>query len=286
LHNLSEIDAMSAIGTVNSPTSDISSLLSNPSNPTQGANASSAAVPAASDPSPDNSDAPATRVDLSDKVKAILARASNDQNVADRLKALVQSHHAGNASGSSQAGTSSPGTATTSTDVVDQNFEQLSGGTQAPDESQDDGPVTVAHNFAGGLEADGYTISAVARAGDGSFQIMIMGPDGKSFLDRRFGTNHEFSTFTGIKADEAAQTYQQGNKEYISISENDAAAVSTSASSAAGSASASSVAAHTETTTFVVDFSTGAISMFQSESTAVSTSAQVNQPGSGFSAVA
>jgi trimeric autotransporter adhesin len=277
---------MSAIGTVNSFTSDVSSLLTNSSKPSPAATSSDAAA-LASDSSSDGSDAPATRVDLSDKVKAILARASNDQNVADHLKALVESRHSGNASGSSQTGASSPDTTTsTSTDVVDQNFEQLSGGTQAPDESQDDGPVTVAHNFAGGLKADGYTISAVARASDGSFQVEIMGPDGKSFLDRRFGASDEFSTFTGITAGNAAQSYQQGNKEYITFSQSNAAAVSTSASSAAGSTSASSVGAHTEATTFVVDFSTGAISMLQSESTSVSTIAQASQPGSGFSAIA
>jgi hypothetical protein len=37
---------------------------------------------------------PATRVDLSDKVKDILARASSDQDVCERLRAFVESHRA------------------------------------------------------------------------------------------------------------------------------------------------------------------------------------------------
>jgi hypothetical protein len=38
--------------------------------------------------------------------------------------------------------------------------------------------------------------------------------------------------------------------------------------------------------TFVVDFSTGGISMLRSESTSVSTVVQINKPGSVFSATA
>src|ERR1700749_433465 len=100
---------MSAIGTVNSFTSDVSSLLTNSSKPSPAANSSDAPA-LASDSSSDGSDAPATRVDLSERVKAILPRASNDQNVADPLKALEESRHSGNASGSSQTAASSPDT--------------------------------------------------------------------------------------------------------------------------------------------------------------------------------
>ena len=273
---------MSAIGTVNSYSSDISSLLAN-SDSSQ--TATTAAPPTSTQSSGSGSDAAATRVDLSDKVKAILARANTDQDVAERLKALVQSHRSNtNGGGSAQDATSSSGQS--SSPDVNQSFEQLTGGAQAAAGSQDYAPVNVATNFATGLKADGYTISAVARASDGSFQVELVGPDGKSFLDRRFGTSGEVSTFGGISAGGAAQSYQQGNKEYITFSQSSAAAVSVGASSDAGTISASSVGAHTESTTFVVDFSTGAISMLQSESTSVSTIASASQPGSGFSALA
>ncbi len=271
---------MSAISTVSTYSSDISSLLTS----SDSSQSAIAAAPSTSTQSSDGgSDAAATRVDLSDKVKAILARANTDQDVAERLKALVQSHRSNNnGGGSAQDATSSSGQSA-STDV-NQSFEQLTGGAQAAADSQDYAPVNVATNFATGLKADGYTISAVARASDGSFQVEILGPDGKNFLDRRFGTSGEFSTFGGISAGGAAQSYQQGNKEYITFSQSAAAAVNVSAN--AGTISASSVGAHTESTTFVVDFSTGAISMLQSESTSVSTTASASQPGSGFSALA
>ena len=167
---------------------------------------------------------------------------------------------------------------------VNQGFEQLSAGT--PADSGSDGPVQVAKNFATGLTADGYTISAVARASDGSYQVQIVGPDGQGFLDRRFGTTGEFSSFGGIGPGVVAQSYQRGNKEYITFSESAAAAVNVTASSDAGTVSATSTGTHTASTTFVVDFGTGVISMLQSESTSVSTTAEISEPGSGFSTVA
>jgi hypothetical protein len=272
---------MGAIGTATSQASDLSTLLlANSSDAQPPADTSAAAAPDGSDPSAARD--PATRVDLSDKVKDILARASTDQNVADRLKAFVQAHRINNADGSAQDSSSSSDQSS-KTDV-NKGFEQLSGGQPADDNSY--APVQVAKNFATGLKADGYTISAVARASDGSFQVQIVGPDGKDFLDRRFGTSGEFSTFGGIKDGGTAQSYQRGNKEYITFSQSDAAAVNVVASSDAGTVSATSSGTHTASTTFVVDFTTGAISMTQSESLSVSTTAQVSQPGSTFSTVA
>jgi hypothetical protein len=275
---------MAAIGAATSNASDLSTLLqagsADPEAPT------STSAPAA----PDTADGsaprdPATRVDLSDKVKDILARASTDKDVADRLKAFVESHRNGDKQDSSDSTTTATSSSTQSrTTEVSIGFEQLSGGTPADDES--DGPVQVQKNFATGLKADGYTISAIGRASDGSFQVEIMGPDGKSFLDRRFGTTGEFSSFSGITAGGAAQSYQRGNKEYITFAQSDSASVSVAASSDAGSIAATSTGTHTKSTTFVVDFSTGAISMLESESLSVSTTAQASQPGSSFSALA
>jgi hypothetical protein len=275
---------MSAIAPANSYTSDIAAaLLANSDGTSQSSPSEPAALAATSDAGSSNGRDPATRVDLSDKVKDILARAGNDQDVADRLKAFVESHRLRNTDGSSQGGASS---SHGSTADVNKGFEQLSGGTSTSDDSGDYQPVQVAKNFATGLRADGYSISAVGRASDGSFQIAIVGPDGTGFLDRRFGTSGEFAGFSNLGPGQAAQEYQRGNKEYITFSESEAAATSVTASSDAGSVSATSSATHTASVTFVVDFSTGGISMLRSESTSVSTAVQIRQPGSAFSAPA
>jgi len=273
---------MSAIGSANSYASGIAlPLLANSSDASQSTASDGPSAPAVSDAGAGNGRDPATRVDLSDKVKDILARASNDQDVADRLKAFVEAHRNNNADGSRQNGSSS---GQGSKADVNAGFEQLSGGASTSDDSQDYQPVQVAKNFATGLSTDGYTISAIGRASDGSFQIAIVGADGTGFLDRRFGTSGEFSGFSNLGPGTAAQEYQRGNKEYITFSESEAAAISVAASSDAGSVSATSSATHTASVTFVVDFSTGGISMARSESTSVSTAVQISQPGSAFSA--
>jgi hypothetical protein len=76
---------------------------------------------------------PATHVDLSDKVKGILARASTDQDAADRLKAFVQAHRINNGDGSARDNSSSDQGSSTD---INQTFEQLSGGSPATDDSQ------------------------------------------------------------------------------------------------------------------------------------------------------
>jgi hypothetical protein len=274
---------MSAIAPANSYTSDIAAALLANSDGTSQSSPSEPAAPAATSAGSSHGRDPATRVDLSDKVKDILARAGNDQDVADRLKAFVESHRINNNDGTSRDGSSS---GHNSGADVNKGFEQLSGGTSTSDDSADYQPVQVAKSFATGLSADGYSISAVGRASDGSFQIAIVGADGTSFLDRRFGTSGEFSGFGNLGPGTAAQAYQRGNKEYITFSESEAAATSVTASSDAGSVSATSSATHTAQVTFVVDFSTGGISMLRSESTSVSTAVQINKPGSAFSATA
>src|ERR1700761_2102107 len=91
---------MITIGTTASYATDISGLLSGSTDTPSPVSASGAspwgAADAASDPTRD----PATRVDLSDKIKGILARASTDQDVANRLKAFVEAHRTNNANGS------------------------------------------------------------------------------------------------------------------------------------------------------------------------------------------
>lgn len=71
----------------------------------------------------------ATRVDLSDKVKDILARAGSDQDAADRLKAFLAAHRRG---GSVQDNSSSD----SSTDI-NEAFKRLTQGAPTTDGSQD-----------------------------------------------------------------------------------------------------------------------------------------------------
>jgi hypothetical protein len=268
---------MSAIGTADSYASDISSyLLANSSSPSDAARGSPAPGPAGA--SSDSGRGPATRVDLSDRVKDILARANTDRGVADRLEAFVDSLRSNGASSSGRGASSSGKNAAVD---VNKAFEQLSGGTPADDGSY--APIQVAKNFATGLKADGYSVSAIGRASDGSFQVQIVGPDGKSFLDRRFGTTGEYS-IDGITSG-AVQSYQR-NKEYVTFSDNEVAATNVTASTDAGTVSAVSVGTHSASVTFVVDFSTGAISMAQTEQTSVSTNVQIARPGSAFSTLA
>lgn len=277
---------MNAIDAANSYASDLASLLfSGPSDspPAASSNGPDAGSGAGSDPAPASDNSPATRVDLSDKVKDILARASSDQVVADRFQAFVEQHRSNGTDAPSHDGRSRSHHHHFD---VNKGFAQLSGASSGDDGSDDNAPVQVEQNFATGLKADGYTISAVGRARDGSFQIQIVGPDGNSFFDRRFGTSGEFSTFGGIGPGEAAQSYQRGNKEYITFSDSEAAATSVTASSDAGYVSATSAATHTASVTFVVDFSNGSISMAKSEQTAVSTTVQIGTPGSKLSALA
>lgn len=90
---------------------------------------------------------PATRIDISDKVKSILARAGSDQDVADRLKAFVRAHRIDIGDGSTQDTSSSDQGSNTD---INQAFEQLSGGSQPADGSQDlDGSFQIAGESAG-----------------------------------------------------------------------------------------------------------------------------------------
>src|ERR1700757_22410 len=84
---------MGAISTATSYACDISSLLlSNSSDTSAAADSSTSASPAAPDASSSGDDrGPATNVQLSDKVKSILAKANSDAVVARRLQTFVQS---------------------------------------------------------------------------------------------------------------------------------------------------------------------------------------------------
>jgi hypothetical protein len=270
---------MSAVGTPNSYPSDVFAFLTNNSSGRSHAGRGSA-VPGAASVGTNHDRGPAAHVDLSDRVKRLLARVSSDQGVADQFRAFVEQHQSNgaNATAPNVPASSNQDTST----EVSQAFEQLSRGAQVTEGDQSVRPTT----FATGLQAGGYSISAIGRASDGSYQIEIEVPNGTGFLDRRFGTGDELSTFSNLGPGTTAQEYQSGNKEYITFSQSEAAATSVTASSDAGTVSTTSVGSKTDSVAFVVDFSTGAISMTQTEQTSVATQVQISLPGSKFSTVA
>jgi hypothetical protein len=281
---------MSAIGTSASYGSDISNLLlANSSSPSSAADVSSLIAPSRLLNSAGNDRAPATQVELSDKVKEILARASTDQDVADRLKAFVESHRiipANSSAANSSASDIPPPSSQSAPPDANQASEQPSGGTQVSDGAQNSAPVQAPTNFASSLTVDGYSISAWGPGLDGNTRIAIHNPDGSSFFQRSSGTGAGTFSFDGLDAGAAVQAYQRDNKEYITFAQSETAATSVTASSDAGSVSATSAATHAASVTFVVDFNTGGLSILRSESTSVATSVQINRPGSTYSAVA
>jgi hypothetical protein len=184
---------MSAIGTVSATGSNLAGLL--PANTPS----SSSADPASSDASntaTGDSHGPATDVQLSDKVKAILAQARTEQSVAERLQAFVQSRRADNGDGAQ---------ADAETDI-DKAFQQLTGGNaQAADGTQTPSPVPgpvpspvePAINFADQAQIGGFSVAVTADAKTGAFTTVINGPDGLSFSDQRFGRGDEVSGSQG-----------------------------------------------------------------------------------------
>ena len=172
---------------------------------------------------PGNDRGPATNVVLSDKVKSILARATTDQDVADRLKAFVEAQRPDDAASNSKGSDGSKPDA--NKNAVNDVFKRLTAGSQATDNADDFSPVEAGHDFSNGAQFEGFTLSVAARARDGSFRTELVGPDGLSFFDFRFGHSGEVTGFSGLKPGTSAASYQQGNVEYVTLTENDAAAI-------------------------------------------------------------
>lgn len=277
---------MSAVGTATSNASDISSLLlSSSSDASTTTDSSTTAAAAAPDPSSGNSDrGPATNVQLSDKVKSILAQANSDAVVAQRLQTFVQSRHTGGSSSGDSSNASSTSQSTTIN--VNESFAELSGNTQAASDPSGQTPVQVVKSFATGLKADGYTVSAMASDIDGSSRIIIFGTNGFNFLDEHFGASDEATAGNAPTDGGAVSEYQTGNVEYITIDQASAAAASVQTSSAAGSASVSSTASQSSSVTIAVDFNTGQVSLTQAVATSAATTAQITQPSPSFSTLA
>jgi hypothetical protein len=234
-------------------------------------------------------------VQLSDKVKAILAEAKTDQSVAERLQAFVQSRRADKGEGA-QADAGSK------TDI-DKAFQQLTGGnTQVVDGTQTPSlapspapssvpspapsPVEPAINFADQAQIAGFSVAVTADAKTGAFTTIINGPDGLSFSDQRFGRGDEVGGSQGVGPGTAVGSYQAGNVEYVTFTQSEAASVSFSTSSDAETVAASAAAAHSYTATFAIDFTTGSIQVTQSDISTASVTAQISQGNSSLSIVA
>jgi hypothetical protein len=262
---------MSAIGTATSYASDISALLLSNSSDASAAYSSSPSTQSAPASEGNSSDrGPATSVQLSDKVKAILAQASSDAVVATRLQNFVQSQRSGNAATTSSSNSDNSSVTAQTTDV-DQAFAQLTGSSTQP-AADSSGPVEATHDFSNGVKFGGYTLGVVASAETGSSRIELIGPNGLSFFDFRFGTSAEASG-ASVKDGTSISSSQQGNVEYITISQSQAAAASTTVSTGNQTASSSASIAQSSQVTFAIDFSTGSIQATETDSlTASSTS--------------
>ena len=264
---------MSAISTTASSGKSAAAFLANPPSTPVGD------APQFSDPAGEGDRGAATHVQLSDNVKAILARATTDQVVAERLQSFVESRRSGGPG-------NSPSMGDTSKINVSRAFQQLSGGSQASDASQAEQSVQLVRNFATGLKADGYTIAALASNVDGSSRITIIGPNGFNFLDEHFGRSDEFMGGLQGGPGLSESATKTGNVEYISITQNSAEATSVEASSAAGTTSVSWATAQSNSVTIAIDFNTGSISLTQSETISASITAQISRAGSSVSTVA
>ena len=271
---------MSAISNPASSTTNVATLLASTlSTPDT---ASTAAAPPATDA--DGTDrGPATNVQLSDKVKAILAKASTDAAVAARLQSFVQDHRTTDAATASSGDDSS--SSTTQTANVDQAFAQLTDSSAQQADTENSGPITAAHDFSNGVKFDGFTVGVMASAETGSYRIEMMGPNGLSYYDFRFGTSDEAGGGSFGSSGASVGSSQQGNVEYINVTQNVAAATSTTASTGAESASSSAAVAQTDQITFAIDFSTGSIQATETSSLTAA-SAQSSKSGPQVSTVA
>jgi hypothetical protein len=256
---------VSAIGATTSYASDISALLLSNSSDASTADPASPTTQSAPASDPNSSDrGPATSVQLSDKVKAILAQASSDAVVAARLENFVQSQST-NSAATSQSSDSDGSSSTTATTDVNQAFAQLTDSSAQPD-ADSSGPVEAAHDFSNGVKFGGYTLGVVASAESGSSRIQLIGPNGLSFFDFRFGTSDEASGASGVGPGTSISSSQQGNVEYITINQSEAASASATVSTGNQTASSSAAIAQTSQVTFAIDFSTGSIQATETNS--------------------
>jgi hypothetical protein len=237
---------------------------------------SDALSPAASSTGSDRG--PATNVQLSETVKATLAKAKTDQVAADALQDFVTTHRVASNSGSQASSDSSK---------IDTAFAQLSGADAST--AGDTGalaPVQVVRSFSTGLQSDGFTIAASANAHTGSSSIEIIWPNGFSFYDKHFGWSDEATGGLSGGPGLSEEEYQTGNVEYVTLSRASATATAVTASSGGNVASASTATAQSDSVTIAIDFTTGSVSLTHSKASLSSSTASVGQAKSPLSVLA
>lgn len=240
---------------------------------------------------------PATQVNLSDHVKAVLARANTEQVAADRLKAFVESHSSTHgktpdysASGATPAksGNSDNG----SVSKVDTAFAQLTAvktvaiaGTAASDDADDSplkGTFSPTKSFDIEAQIDGFNVSVQANAGTGASSTVVTGPGGLVF-NKVLSSSNGISGVTNTNGWLGGVTYGGNNVEDVTFWRDSSSSASVATASSDGSAAAASASEeHAESITFAIDFSTGSISVAQ---TAVDT-ASISQTSQSVSRTA
>ena len=195
---------------------------------------------------------PEDRIELSDYARATLARAKSEQAAADKLNALLVS----------LTGPENDAPATASSSI------NVSTGEAAP-QAEVFAPRL---SFASRLSAGGFSVFATGNADTWSSNIRIEGPNGLQITDTIFGGGKGMPTaesggVSGLPAGMSYMSQKIGNKQYFTISSANAAA---SAVAVNGHFQAA-IAAEATSTTFVIDFDTGGISMFQSEMSTLTT---------------
>jgi len=238
----------------------------------------SSAQPPATDPASQNvapsavplsaSDGLADRIQISDRAKALLARAQSEQFAADKLNALLQQLTDGDAADTSAGSSVSVSVTASSTAAPVEIF--------APKVS-----------FASRLTLGGFSISATGNADTWSSDIRIDGPNGLKISDTVFGGGKGAPTagiggVSGLPPGTSYSSQKIGNKQYFTITSASAAA----ATVAAGGVVQSAVAAESTSTTIVVDFDTGGISLIQADLSTLATAEGVTSAPSPAAAVA
>jgi hypothetical protein len=221
---------------------------------------SSTSNTASPDPDADQANSqngPATNVTLSDSAKAILARAQEAQTVAERLQQAVD-----RAYGKASSNGTTPSNSLDLTETLQQiasASSQTTGSSQAAG-FVPDGQIKPLVSFSNSLQVDGYTISVDADAKNGAANIVINGPNGYQAYDKVDVGG------TGEVGGGAYSSSRHNNVEYLTVTDNSAAAQGVAASSSGGSTSAAS--AQSGSITFAVDFNTGTITAVNSNQSA------------------
>ena len=237
---------MSTIVANSTTSSAVALLLSSAQSPSTNS-ASQNAAPSAAPDGPDD------RVQISDRAKALLARAQSEQAAADKLTALLQQLTDDEPADARPGSSVSISISASSTAAAAEIF--------APKVS-----------FASRLSVGGFSISATGNADTWSSDIRIEGPNGLKISHTVFGGGKgaptaESGGVSGLPPGTSYSSQKIGNKQYFTITSASAAA----ATVAAGGVVQSAVAAESTSTTIVVDFDTGGISVLQADLSTVAT---------------